>query len=168
MQTDIRPVTPDDAAAICDIYNHYIRHTTITFEQDLLDEAQMAQRIADVSASYPWLVAMVDGRLIGYAYATRWRSRAAYDYTCESTIYLAQDGVGRGLGLPLYQALMQALKDAGMHAVVGCIALPNAGSVFLHEKCGFEKVGHFPQVGKKFGEWIDVGFWQLSFEEGKP
>jgi phosphinothricin acetyltransferase len=164
MNIGIRPVQGSDAQAICTIYNHYIVHTAITFEQDPLDAQQMQQRIADVTRDYPWLVALLDGRVIGYAYATRWRSRAAYDHTVESTIYLAPDGVGRGLGLPLYQALMQALREAGMHAVVGCIALPNAGSVYLHEKCGFEKVGHFPQVGKKFGQWIDVGFWQLTFD----
>jgi L-amino acid N-acyltransferase YncA len=167
MNISIRPAAEDDAQAICSIYNHYIAHTIITFEQDVLDEAQMRERIADVTRNYPWLVATVDDKLIGYAYATRWRNRVAYDLTCESTIYLAQDGVGRGLGLPLYQALMQALRERGMHAVVGCIALPNAGSVFLHEKCGFEKVGHFPQVGKKFDQWIDVGFWQLSFDRGQ-
>ncbi len=164
MNISLRPVHADDAQAICDIYNHYIVHTVITFEQDPLDAQQMRQRIADVTRDYPWLVAQVDERVIGYAYATRWRTRAAYDHTVESTIYLAPDGVGRGLGLPLYQALMQALRDGGMHAVVGCIALPNAGSVYLHEKCGFEKVGHFPQVGQKFGQWIDVGFWQLTFD----
>jgi L-amino acid N-acyltransferase YncA len=165
MQITIRPVVEDDAAAICAIYNHYIAHTSITFEQDPVDPAQMRQRIAEVTRNYPWLVAMLDQHLIGYAYATRWRSRAAYDHTAESTIYLAADGVGRGLGLPLYQALVQDLSGRGLHAVIGCIALPNAGSIYLHEKCGFEKVGHFPQVGKKFGQWIDVGFWQLSFAD---
>lgn len=165
MHISIRPVVEDDAPAICAIYNHYIAHTSITFEQDPVDPSQMRQRIAEVTRNYPWLVAMLDQQLIGYAYATRWRSRAAYDHTAESTIYLAPDGVGRGLGLPLYQALMQELAGRGLHAVVGCIALPNAGSIYLHEKCGFEKVGHFPQVGKKFGQWIDVGFWQLSFPD---
>lgn len=164
MNVAIRPVHANDAQAICDIYNHYIVHTVISFEQDPVDATQMQQRIAEVTRNYPWLVAVLDGRVIGYAYATRWRSRAAYDQTVESTIYLAPDGVGRGLGLPLYQALMQALRDGGLHAVVGCIALPNAGSIYLHEKCGFEKVGHFPQVGKKFGQWVDVGFWQLTFD----
>ena len=160
MQANLRAVTPGDAQALCDIYNHYIVHSTITFEQEVVTAQQMQERIVATTGQYPWLVAEVNGKLIGYAYATRWRSRAAYDHTVESTIYLSPDGTGRGLGLPLYQALMDALRERGVHAVVGCIALPNPGSAALHEKCGFEKVGHFPQVGRKFGEWIDVGFWQ--------
>lgn len=157
----IRPVQPQDAAAICAIYNHYIEHTTITFEQDLLDEAAMAGRIADVTQNYPWLIAELQGELVGYAYATRWRSRAAYDQTAESTIYLAPHSTGRGLGQPLYQALLQESRARGLHVMVGCIALPNPGSVALHERCGFRKAAHFTEVGRKFGQWIDVGFWEV-------
>lgn len=161
MSALIRPVEPADAQAICSIYNHYILNSSITFEQDPLDVSVMQQRIADTTRIYPWLVTELDGALLGYAYATRWRTRAAYDRSAESTVYLAPDASGRGLGRPLYLALMSALRQQGMHAVVGCIALPNASSVALHEKCGFEKVGHFPQVGRKFEQWVDVGFWQL-------
>lgn len=161
MKIAIRPVTLHDAQQICAIYNHYIAHTAITFEHEAIGALAMQDRIRETTRNYPWLVAELDGRVIGYAYATRWRSRAAYDHTVESTIYLAPDGIGRGLGLPLYRALIEVLREAGMHAVVGCIALPNPGSVALHEKCGFEKAGNFPQVGRKFGQWIDVGFWQI-------
>ncbi|MDB5797388.1 MAG: phosphinothricin acetyltransferase [Paucimonas sp.] len=160
MQVSIRPVVQADAQAICDIYNHYILHTAITFEQQALGPEAMAQRIADTTRDYPWLVAEREGRLAGYAYATRWRTRAAYDQTVESTIYLAPGASGQGLGRTLYQALLDALRQAGMHAVVGCIALPNPGSIALHEKCGFTHAGHFPQVGRKFDQWVDVGFWQ--------
>jgi len=157
----IRPAAPRDAAAICAIYNHYVTETSITFEQEPLSVADMQARIEQVQAGYPWLVAERGGRVLGYAYATRWRSRAAYDFTVESTVYVEHSACGGGIGRPLYLALLAALREGGFHVVVGCIALPNPGSIALHEKCGFEKAGHFRQVGRKFDQWIDVGFWQI-------
>lgn len=161
MTLSIRNAAVQDAQQICDIYNPYVRDTVITFEQQPLAATEMGARIADYSACYPWLVAERDGRLLGYAYATRWRARPAYERTVESTIYIDGSAHRSGIGHPLYAALLDALRRQGIHAAVGCIALPNAGSVALHEKCGFEKVGHFPQVGRKFDQWIDVGFWQV-------
>lgn len=158
----LRPVTPDDAAAICAIYNPYVLETVISFEQSPVSETDMTARIRDYSAQYPWLVAEQDGSVVAYAYASRWRARAAYDFTLESTIYLAAASTGRGIGKPLYLALLAELKARGVHAVVGCIALPNDASVAIHEKCGFVKVAHFPQVGRKFERWVDVGFWQAT------
>ena len=161
MTLSIRDVTADDAAQICDIYNHYVHNTVITFEQQPISVPEMQERIASYAPAHAWLVAERDGQLLGYAYATRWRSRAAYDYTVESTVYVADAARGTGIGRPLYMALLDALRRRSIHAVVGCIALPNPGSVALHEKCGFEKVAHFSQVGCKFDQWIDVGFWQV-------
>jgi phosphinothricin acetyltransferase len=161
MTLSIRDVTTDDAAQICDIYNHYVRNTVITFEQQPISVPEMQERIASYASAYAWLVAERDGQLLGYAYATRWRTRAAYDHTVESTVYVADAARGSGVGRPLYMALLDALRKKSIHAVVGCIALPNPGSVALHEKCGFEKVAHFAQVGRKFDQWIDVGFWQV-------
>jgi phosphinothricin acetyltransferase len=161
MTLSIRDVTADDAAQICDIYNHYVHNTVITFEQQAISVPEMQERIASYASTYAWLVAERDGQLLGYAYATRWRSRAAYDHTVESTVYVADAARGSGIGYPLYMALLDALRLRSIHAVVGCIALPNPGSVVLHEKCGFEKVAHFAQVGRKFDRWIDVGFWQV-------
>jgi phosphinothricin acetyltransferase len=161
MTLSIRDVTTDDAAQICDIYNHYVRNTVITFEQQPISVSEMQERIASYASAYAWLVAERDGKLLGYAYATRWRTRAAYDHTVESTVYVADAARGSGVGRPLYMALLDALRKKSIHAVVGCIALPNPGSVALHEKCGFEKVAHFAQVGRKFDQWIDVGFWQV-------
>ena len=158
----IREATPDDAAAICAIYNPYVRDTVISFEQSPVGEAEMAQRIRDYTAHYPWLVSEVDGKVVAYAYASRWRMRAAYDGTLESTVYVDAAYGGRGIGTPLYLALLAELKARGVHAVVGCIALPNEASVAIHEKCGFVKVAHFPQVGRKFDRWVDVGFWQAT------
>jgi phosphinothricin acetyltransferase len=101
---------------------------------------------------------------VAYAYATRWRTRAAYDWTLESTVYVDQAYTGRGIAKPLYLALLRLLKALDIHVVVGCIALPNDASVALHEKCGFVKVAHFPQVGRKFERWVDVGYWQATLE----
>lgn len=164
MQTTLRSVAPADAAAIAAIYNPYVLETVISFEQSPVSEAEMAQRIRDYTALYPWLVAELEGRVVAYAYATRWRTRAAYDHSLESTVYVDKAYTGRGIAGPLYLALLAQLKARGVHAVVGCIALPNDASVAIHEKCGFVKVAHFPQVGRKFERWVDVGFWQATLE----
>jgi L-amino acid N-acyltransferase YncA len=158
----IRAAHEGDAAAIAAIYNPYVRDTVISFEQTPLSDSDMAQRIREYTAQYPWLVATIDDKVVAYAYATRWRTRAAYDHALESTIYVDQAYVGRGIAGPLYRALLAQLKLRGVHAVIGCIALPNDASVALHEKCGFVKVAHFPEVGRKFDRWVDVGFWQAT------
>jgi L-amino acid N-acyltransferase YncA len=161
----IRPATLDDAAAICAIYNPYIANTTISFEEHAVAPPDMAQRIADVGAAgLPWLVAEQDGRLVGYAYATRWRVRPAYRTSVESSVYLAGDMGGCGLGTMLYRALLDVLRGLDVHMVIGGIAQPNEASVALHEKLGFRKVAHFSEVGRKFGCWVDVGYWELRLE----
>jgi phosphinothricin acetyltransferase len=159
----IRSAGVDDAAAIAAIYNHYVEHSMITFEEEPVADSAMAQRIVEVTQSYPWLVDEEDGKIRGYAYATRWRPRASYRFSTESTAYLAPGEVGRGLGTELYRNLLDALAAAGVHCVLGGIALPNAASVALHEKLGFEKVAHLRAVGRKFDQWIDVGYWQKVF-----
>lgn len=161
--THIRPVTPADAARICAIYNHYVTTTTVSFEEQAVTEPEMAQRIADVDAGgLPWLVLEVDGTLAGYAYATKWRVRPAYRYSVESSVYLDQAYAGRGLGKMLYGALLDRLRERNLHIVIGGIALPNDASAGLHEALGFRKVAHFSEVGKKFGRWLDVGYWELK------
>jgi phosphinothricin acetyltransferase len=161
----IRPATAGDAAAICAIYNPYIANTTISFEEEPVSAADMAGRIADVAqAGLPWLVAEQDGRLLGYAYATRWRVRPAYRTSVESSVYLGGEAAGRGLGSALYRALLDALRRLDVHMVIGGIAQPNERSVALHEKLGFRKVAHFSEVGRKFGRWIDVGYWELRLD----
>ena len=116
----------------------------------------------------PWLVALDADQCLGYAYATRWKERFAYRFSVESTVYLAPAASGRGLGSALYRALFDELKALGVHAVVGGITLPNPASVALHEKMGMRKVAHFAEIGFKFGEWVDVGYWQICFEEEQP
>lgn len=161
----IRPATPDDAAAIAELYNHYVHHTIITFEEDPVDGAEIAKRMRAVAdAGWPWLVACDSERgdaVIGWAYAGRWRERASYRYSVETSVYVADGAVGRGWGRQLYAALLPLLRERGARAVMGGISLPNAASVALHEAFGFEKVAHFKDVGRKLDQWIDVGYWEL-------
>jgi L-amino acid N-acyltransferase YncA len=159
----LRPVTSDDAQAIADIYNHFIATSVITFEEELIDKAEIQRRITELQRSgLPWLVLEQGGTVVGYAYAALWRSRSAYRFSVETTIYLRPDSAGRGWGTLIYEKLLTELKTCGMHLAIGGITLPNAASVALHERCGFRKVAHFPEVGYKFGEWLDVGYWQRA------
>lgn len=156
----IRNATVHDAAAICGIYNPYVSDTWVTFEEEHVPVEDMKRRIEEVSRSFDWLVIEDQRRVLGYAYSNRWRVRAAYRYSVECTIYLAQDAARRGYGTQLYSALLARQQERGMHCAMGGIALPNAASVALHEKLGFQKVAHFQQVGWKLGQWRDVGYWQ--------
>ena len=165
----IRDAVADDAAAIAAIYNHYVLTTSISFEEQAVTASEMQQRIADIQrGGLPWLVAELDGVLVGYAYATKWRVRHAYRFSVESSVYLAPDLAGKGLGTALYQQLLERLSASGYHRVIGGVALPNAASVALHEKLGFEKVAQFREVGFKFGRWIDVGYWEKSLACASP
>ncbi|WP_312510783.1 arsinothricin resistance N-acetyltransferase ArsN1 family B [Massilia sp.] len=166
MQIDIRPASAADAARIAAIYNRYVAQTTISFEEQPVSEAEMAGRIRDVAdAGLPWLVALHQGELAGYAYATKWRARPAYRFSVESTVYLDDSACGRGWGALLYRQLIGQLRAGGIRTVIAGIAQPNARSVGLHERLGFRKVAHFSDVGYKFGGWVDVGYWQLSLAE---
>jgi phosphinothricin acetyltransferase len=157
----IRQATPADAAAIVAIYNHYVLSTTVTFEEQALTTAQMAERIAQVqSDGLPWFVLEQNGEVLAYAYATKWRVRTAYRFSVESTVYVKDGITGKGIGSQLYQQLLTELQALGLHLVIGGITLPNEKSIALHEKFGFEKCGHFQQVGFKFEQWRDVGYWQ--------
>ncbi len=166
MSIDLRPAREADAGAISRIYNHYVRDTIITFETEEVSADDIAQRMAETAQfGLPWLAVDADGAVAGYAYASRWKGRCAYRYSVESTIYLDPAHTGRGLGRPLYAALLDAIRDTGMHAVIGGISLPNAASIGLHEALGFRAVGRFAEVGYKFDRWIDVGYWQKVFDD---
>ncbi|MEB3272170.1 MAG: GNAT family N-acetyltransferase [Prochlorothrix sp.] len=157
----IRDVTPRDARALCRIYNPYILQTTITFEEYPVLPQDMEERIQAILAQQlPWLVWEDGDEILGYAYARPWQTRSAYRFTLESSIYTAQEARGRGIGRKLYQALLDRLQQRQIHAVVACIALPNPSSIVLHQKLGFERVGRFPEVGRKFNQWVDVEYWQ--------
>ena len=157
----IRNATLNDTSAICDIYNHYIKNTIITFEEEPLTNEAMQGRIEEVTATLPWLVFENENNIVGFAYASRWNGRCAYRYAVESTIYLAPNATGRGIGKQLYRELIDILKQQSMHSIIGGVTLPNPASVALHKKLGFKKVAHFEQVGWKFNQWIDVAYWEL-------
>lgn len=165
----LRVATPDDAAAIVAIYNHYVLNTCISFEEQAVGAPEMAQRIADIlSVGLPWLVLEDAGVVLGYAYASKWRVRHAYRYAVESSVYLAPEVGGKGHGSVLYAALLERLTASGLHLVIGGIALPNPASIALHEKMGFEKVAQFREVGYKYGQWLDVGYWQKVLTPDSP
>lgn len=162
----IRPVRPSDAEAISRVYNHYVLHTIVSFEEEAVVPEEMARRIAGVaSAGLLWLILEEEGRLIGYACATPWKMRRGYRYAVESSIYLEASAGGKGHGSRLYGALLAELRSRPLRTIIGGIALPNEASVGLHEKLGFRKVAHFERVGWKCGRWVDVGYWQLSLSE---
>ena len=156
----IRACETKDVAAICEIYNYYIANTVITFEENPLDIADMSARIEAYTKLYPWLVCEVNGIVVGYAYATKWKERTAYKNSVEVTVYLDHTQNGKGYGKTLYSKLLELLTVKGCHVVLGGIALPNEASVGLHEHFGFKKVAHFSEVGFKLGRWVDVGYWE--------
>jgi phosphinothricin acetyltransferase len=168
----IRLATAADAAAVRDIYGPVIETTAISFELVLPSEDEMATRITSRHPAYPWLVAEGDDGqgVIGYAYAGQFKDRAAYDWSVETSVYLAEAARGRGIGRSLYTALLAVLTAQGYRQAMGGIALPNEASVRLHEGAGFTLVGVYRAVGWKFGTWHDVGWWQrpLAAAEGSP
>ncbi len=161
----IRNAAIKDARRLCEIYNYYIKNTTISFEGKPVSLKEMGKRISDITASLPWIVYEDQGRILGYAYADRWKGRSAYRFSVEATVYLGKESTGKGIGEILYRRLLEELKAAGIHAVMGGIALPNEICQRLHEKLGFKKVAHFPEAGFKFNKWIDVGYWELLLNE---
>lgn len=160
---NIRKVESADAEKIANIYNHYIQKTIITFEEEPVTSEEMGKRIQKVTQSdLPWVVAELDGDILGYAYAAKWHERSAYRFTVEPSIYLSSHYKGKGLGRKLYTILLDHLKKNGIQNVIGVIALPNEPSIGLHEALNFKKVGEFPDVGYKFNTSISVGYWQLK------
>ena len=158
----IRPVELSDASAIADIYNHYILESTATFEETPINGEDIKERILELNTqNLPWYVAEDSAKnLIGYAYACKWKGRCAYRYSVEVSVYLSPDHVGQGTGSRLYEVLFEKLDSLEYHVAIGGITLPNPASIKLHEKFGMEQVAHFKEVGFKFGDWIDVGYWQ--------
>ena len=159
----IRAATAEDAAAIASIYAHYVEASAITFELEPPSAETIAERIVSGGDRYPWLAAVDDGgTLLGYAYATAFRNRAAYDWSVETTVYVAAEAHRKGLGTDLYRPLLAMLEAQGFTQAFAAIALPNAASVRLHESFGFDHVGTYAKSGYKLGAWWDVGLWQRA------
>ncbi|HEX6219194.1 MAG TPA: GNAT family N-acetyltransferase [Sphingomicrobium sp.] len=161
MSFAIRLATTADAAAIAAIYGPYCTDSRISFEEVAPGAAEMARRIAgDRPGFHPWFVAEEEGRVIGYAASSPFRTRPAYRWSVETGIYLAPGAQGRGVGRALLETMLETLERQGYVSVIGAIALPNPSSIALHEKLGFEQVGAYRGTGFKQGEWLDVGLWQ--------
>ncbi len=157
----IRLATADDAAAIATLYAPYVTGTAVSFEVDPPDPAEMGARIAAGAGLYPWLVACDEaGEVLGYAAAGAFRTRPAYRFTVETSVYLAPAVIGRGAGRLLYRTLLETLAAQGFTQAIGAITLPNAASVKLHEALGFTRAGTYERVGYKLGAWHSVGLWQ--------
>jgi phosphinothricin acetyltransferase len=161
MGVHIRLAHDGDAEAIASIYRPVVESTVISFETIPPDRAEISRRLADTMIEYPWLVCERDGHIAGYAYATRHRVRAAYQWSVDTSVYIDDAHKRTGVGRGLYESLFSILAAQGFFNAFAGIALPNAASVGLHEAMGFEKLGVYRNVGFKFGEWRDVGWWQL-------
>src|SRR5262245_14806213 len=165
----IHPATSGDATAVARIYNPYIAGSIVTFEEQEVSADDIAARMRAIEqALLPYLVLEEGGRVIGYSYAGKFHGRSAYRHTVEGTIYLEASARGHGHGRRLYSALLDELRKRPIHAVIGSISLPNEASVALHEKLGFKKCGHSPEIGWKLGQWIDVGYWHLMLPLARP
>jgi phosphinothricin acetyltransferase len=160
-RTIVRRATENDAEDILEIYAPYVRKTCISFEMDTPTIAEMKDRIARVSMLYPWLVCETSSRVSGYAYASKHRERAAYQWSVDVSIYLADEYHGMGIGTRLYTALFMLLRDQGFYNAYAGITLPNPASIALHQKMGFKKIGVYQNVGFKNDAWHDVGWWGL-------
>ena len=165
----IREATNRDSASIASIYNHYVSHSVATFEESEVDASEMAKRVNKVQEEgLPWLIAENDAGVIGYAYAAKWHHRSAFRHTVEVTIYLSPTLVSKGIGTELYRILFARLLELKIHVVISVITLPNDPSIAIHERFGMKKVGHFHEVGYKFGNWLDVGYWEVLLDEARP
>jgi phosphinothricin acetyltransferase len=158
----IRPVSPADKAAICAIYNYYVENTTISFEETPVQINEMEERIRKICAAFPFLVLEDEaGRIDGFAYINTWKERSAYRYSAELSIYVRDGFHGRGIGRRLMEKLLEEARKTQLHSLVSGIALPNDRSIALHEKFGFKNIACFREIGRKFSEWLDVGYWEL-------
>ena len=154
----IRAAVRDDLARITEIYNHYVVHTPITFDLHPWKAEERVAWLEQFAATGPHrlLVAEENGVIAGYAGTTRWRAKAAYNTTVETTIYCAPEAVGQGLGAQLYAALFAALENEDVHRIVAGYVPPNPASASLHARFGFQQVGVFTEVGYKFDRYWDV------------
>ncbi len=164
----IRIAAIHDAEQILDIYAPYVQNTNISFETIIPSKEEMESRIKGVLVNNPWLVIEEESCILGYAYASKHRERAAYKWSVDISIYIRQDCRGKGIGKALYTALISILKLQGYYNVYAGICLPNEASIGVHEYFGFKKIAHYNNVGYKFGQWHDVGWWELQLRQHEP
>ena len=169
VKMNIRFATPSDAATLLAIYAPYVENTAITFEYEVPTIEDFANRIEKTLEKYPYLVAEEDGLILGYAYASTYYARAAYDWAVELSVYVSQDARGKGVGSKLYDELEDLLDQMGYMHFLACISLPNEDSIAFHTKRGYKQVAHFPKIGYKFERWHDIVWLQKSLDkQAKP
>jgi L-amino acid N-acyltransferase YncA len=168
MTYKIRVATLADAAVLQAIYAPMVLDTVISFELVPPTVDEMASRIAATLPTYPYLVAESEGKVVGYAYASQHRAREAYRWSVDVTVYIDPAVHRRGIGRALYQRLLPILEHQGFHAAYAGIALPNAGSIGIHEALGFTHIGTYPEVGFKHGQWHGVGYWRKPLRADTP
>ena len=161
----IRTARESDASGIQAIYGPVVSSTAISFEYEVPSVEEMASRIRKTLPQYPWLVCEKEGKIAGYAYAGPFRTRAAYQWCAEVTVYVGAEFRKQGVARELYETLFGYLRELGYCRAVAGITLPNPASVAAHEALGFRKVGVFAKLGFKQGAWHDVGFWELELRE---
>jgi len=162
---NIRLAKPLDAAALLVIYAPYVENTAITFEYDVPNVEDFANRIEKTLKKYPYLVAEENGAFLGYAYASTYYARAAYDWAVELSVYVSQDARGKGVGSKLYDKLEDLLDQMGYIHFLACISLPNQDSIAFHTKRGYQQVAHLPKIGYKFERWHDIVWLQKSLDK---
>ncbi|MDO4550592.1 MAG: GNAT family N-acetyltransferase [Planctomycetia bacterium] len=156
----IREVTPQDAAQLQEIYAYYVLNTTFTTEEEAPSVQEMAQRVERITQRFPWLGYESDGKLIGYCYTDTFRTRVAWHRTAEVSVYVHPNCVQQHIGKRMYERLFKILQQqTEIHTLIASITLPNEKSIRLHESFGFIKKAHLPEVGFKFGCYMDVGLW---------
>lgn len=160
-----RSAVPEDSEQLLAIYSRYVTETTVTFEYDVPTVEMFAERIRRITQRFPWIVCEKDGIAVGYAYASEYRERAAFRWSCELSVYVADGCQGMGIGKMLYTALFDVLRCLGYRTACACITYPNETSEPFHRSLGFEQVGIFQKVGYKMGAWRDVVWYQLSLAE---
>jgi L-amino acid N-acyltransferase YncA len=161
----MRIVNESDAAKIVEIYRPYVETTAISFEEVPPSIEEMSKKIIKVSSTFPWIVYEEGGVVLGYAYATRYRERAAYRWSLEDSVYLRQDVTGRGLGMLLLETLIELLRELGYMKVYGVITPPNPASVGLHKKLGFTPLCRFADTAYKLGSWQAIDWMELSLRD---
>ena len=164
----IRPAALADAQAMLAIHRPHVEGTAISFELEPPSLEEYSTRVRKYITEWACFVAEADGQILGYAYGSAHRERAAYKWSVETTVYVAPNAQRGGVGRRLYAALLPALAQAGFCNAYAGVALPNAASVGLHQAVGFKPIGTFPRVGHKFGQWHDVAWFHLSLRQGPP
>lgn len=163
----IRIANNEDIEEVLDLYSYYIQETTITFEYEVPTIEVFRKRVEAIQKDYPWIVYIEEDRVKGYAYASRQRERAAYQWNVELSIYMSKDYQGTGVGTRLYSVLLDILKEQGYCNAYGCITIPNEKSIYLHKRLGFYEIGVFPNAGNKFNEWHDIIWFGKQLNEYK-